>query len=106
MTKQKLSSRPPLKVSQEDALRDFITKPLTVYKTEETPSKNHPSQKEILPWERPSVREDVTKLFNLRLNEPLALKLEYLSKIKRVSKHQICIEIIEKKINEMIEGHS
>ena len=31
-----------------------------------------------LPWEQPGVRADVTKPFNLRLPEPLKLKLDYI----------------------------
>ena len=41
-----------------------------------------------MPWERPEVRADVTKPFNLRLPEPLKLKLDYIRGRTRVSVHE------------------
>jgi hypothetical protein len=43
---------------------------------------------ELLTWERPGVRADVTKPFNLRLPEPLKLKLDYIRERTRVSVHE------------------
>jgi hypothetical protein len=43
---------------------------------------------EPLPWDRPGVRADVTKPFNLRIPEPLKLKLDYIRKQTRVSMHE------------------
>ena len=43
---------------------------------------------EPLPWQQPNVRADVTKPFNLRLPEPLKLKLDYIRQRTRVSVHE------------------
>lgn len=43
---------------------------------------------ERLPWEQPGVRADVTKPFNLRLPEPLKLKLDYIRGHTRISVHE------------------
>jgi hypothetical protein len=41
-----------------------------------------------LPWERPGVRADVTKPFNLRPPEALKLKLDHIHDRTRVSVHE------------------
>ena len=43
---------------------------------------------EPLPWQQPGVRADVTKPFNLRLPEPLKLKLDYIRERTRISVHE------------------
>jgi hypothetical protein len=43
---------------------------------------------DILPWATPGVRADVTKPFNLRLPEPLKLKLDYIRERTRISVHE------------------
>jgi hypothetical protein len=40
------------------------------------------------PWTRPDVREDVTKPFNLRLPEPVKLKLDFIRRETRISVHE------------------
>lgn len=40
------------------------------------------------PWTRANVRADVTKSFNLRLPEPMKLKLEFIRRETRVSVHE------------------
>ncbi len=54
------------------------------------------SQEVFLPWESPSVREDVTKVFNLRIPEPLYLKLKFLAEnTPKTSMHKVCLDSIE-----------
>lgn len=49
-----------------------------------------------LPWEDPYLRDDVTKLFNLRLSEKHYAMLKYLAENqKRESMHSICLDAIE-----------
>ena len=108
MNKPKLSIRPPLKEDRDRALEDFITAPIET-KVKDFPSARTSEQEKkpaMLPWEHDSVREELIKVFNLRLSEPLFLKLQYLSDVKRISKHQICLQIIEQKIEEMLSGIS
>ena len=47
-----------------------------------------------LPWNNPIVREDVTKMFNLRLSEPDWLKLKYISDNTKESMHSLCLDIL------------
>ena len=55
-----------------------------------------------LPWEDPAVREDVKKLFSLRLPEPLMLKLQYISSVTGRSMHQYVLEHLEPAIEEEV----
>jgi predicted transcriptional regulator len=58
----------------------------------------------VLPWEAASVRQDVTKVFNLRLPEDLYLKLKYLSdNQRRRSMQTICMDAIEPMIEAEIK---
>lgn len=43
---------------------------------------------ESYPWEEPGVREDVTKVYNLRLPEPYLLKLKYIAEHTPDSMHK------------------
>lgn len=47
-----------------------------------------------LPWQQPGVRADVAKPFNLRLPEPLKLKLEYIRERTRISVHEFIMEAL------------
>ena len=59
----------------------------------------------VLPWEASSVRQDVTKVFNLRLPEDLYLKLKYLSdNQRRRSMQTICMDAIEPMIEAEIKA--
>ena len=57
------------------------------------------------PWEDPMVRDDILKIYNLRLPEPYLLKLKYIAKHTPGSMHQFCIEVllpaIDKKVKEL-----
>lgn len=48
-----------------------------------------------LPWLDPRVREDVALQLNTRIPEPLALKLDYLSRETRTSKQALVIEALQ-----------
>jgi hypothetical protein len=49
---------------------------------------------EPVPWQQPGVRADVTKPFNLRLPEPLKLKLDYIRERTRISVHEFVMEAL------------
>ena len=49
---------------------------------------------EAMPWQQPGVRADVTKPFNLRLPEPLKLKLDYIRERTRISVHEFVMEAL------------
>ena len=46
------------------------------------------------PWEAPGVRPDVTKAFNLRLPEPLKLKLDFIRDQTRISIHEFIMDAL------------
>ena len=46
------------------------------------------------PWEAAGVREDVRKPFNLRLPEPLKLKLDFIRKATRISAHEFIMNAL------------
>ena len=60
------------------------------------------------PWEAPGVRDDVIKIYNLRLPEPYLLKLKYISEHTPASMQKFCIEVllpaIDAKIEELTAG--
>ncbi|MDD5319513.1 MAG: hypothetical protein PHD43_02640 [Methylococcales bacterium] len=55
------------------------------------------------PWEEPGVREDVTKVYNLRLPEPYLLKLKYIAENTPDSMHKFCLNVLQDAIDEKIE---
>lgn len=60
------------------------------------------AKKEDFPWEQPHVREDLKKIFNIRLSEKDFIKLEYLARLKKESMHKICTDILIPQINRML----
>jgi len=90
-----LKSRPPAKKEADlDAFLEGAEEKSTTKKVNE---KNQP-----YPWEQESVREDVTKVYNLRLSEPDLLKLKYIAEHTPDSMQKFCINIIKKEIDRKI----
>jgi hypothetical protein len=56
-------------------------------------------------WEEQGIREDVIKVYNLRLPEPYLLKLKYISEHTPDSMQKFCLNILQEaidaKINEL-----
>jgi hypothetical protein len=55
------------------------------------------------PWEGPGVREDVIKVYNLRLPEPYSLKLKYIAENTPDSMHKFCLKVLQNAIDAKIE---
>lgn len=95
-----LKSRPPVKPKQD--LDEFLTGAENRAQTK-TPTK----RKSVLPWEEAGIREDVTKVYNLRLPEPYLLKLKYIADNTPDSMQTFCLNVIkdaiDNKINELIK---
>lgn len=93
---KKLRSKPPV-----SSLDDFISG------AEQAKVQSNQRSKEIYPWEAPEVREDVTKVYNLRLPEPYFLKLKYIAEHTPESMQTFCHKVlfpeIDKKIEELIK---
>lgn len=110
--KPQLSAKPLTKTSidlESDKLKDFIQAadfPSTHIILAQEKKNNNYSSRPLLPWERENIREDILKIFNLRLPETYYAKLEYLSQNGKDSKHKILMDIIlpeiDKKIKEII----
>lgn len=60
-------------------------------------------QGEAKPWENPGVRPDVIKTFNLRLPEPLKLKLDFIRAHTRVSVHEFVMAALIPAVDREIE---
>jgi hypothetical protein len=54
-------------------------------------------------WEESGVREDVAKVYNLRLPEPYLLKLKYIAENTPDSMHKFCLNILQDAIDAKIE---
>ena len=55
------------------------------------------------PWTRPDVRADVTKPFNLRLPEPVKLKLDFIRRETRISVHEFIMTSLLPAVDAEIE---
>ncbi len=93
---KKLKSRPP--VSADDFISGAERK--------EEPATKAEGAGEGYPWEAPGIRDDVAKVYNLRLPEPYLLKLKYIAKHTPESMHSFCLKLlmpgIDKKIEELM----
>jgi hypothetical protein len=54
-------------------------------------------------WEELGVREDVIKVYNLRLPEPYLLKLKYISENTPNSMQKFCLNVLQNAIDAKIE---
>jgi hypothetical protein len=114
-TKEKAQLRRPPKISPE--AEDFIAG--AEERTEPTPppeattaakqqpkevSRRKPGAKARVtyPWEDPRVREDVAKVYNLRLPEPVHLQLKWLAERSPESMHEIAVKAVEAEIRRRI----
>lgn len=64
---------------------------------------SHNRRGEARPWEAPAVRSDVIKAFNLRLPEPLKLKLDFIRARTRVSVHEFIMDALVPAVEREIE---
>ena len=109
----KLRSKPPI-VSAEDFIGGADQRTAELEQNEMSSqrgtreSKPHRMQGKSAPsapWEDPQVRDDVLKVYNLRLPEPYLLKLKHIAAHTPDSMHQFCIDVllpaIDKKVKEL-----
>ena len=107
-----LKSRPPGKPEPQD-LDAFIlgaeektkqpemTAPVTV-KKEKASLKAKPLQKKLYPWEELGIRDDVIKVYNLRLPEAYLMKLKYISDNTPDSMQKFCLQVMQSAIDAKI----
>lgn len=86
-----LKSRPPVKSNR--SVDQFI---------QEARSESVTAS-EKLPWEASSIRDDVMKVFNLRLPEPYMLKLRYIAEHGSRSMQRFCHDTLFPAIDEEID---
>jgi hypothetical protein len=106
MNDGKLKSRPP--TSAVASAEEFISGAGTQTRREAEPSPTSSAQEkeakaERYPWEAPEVRQDVNKVFNLRLPEPYLLKLKYIAEHTPDSMQQFCLDVLLPAIDAKIE---
>jgi hypothetical protein len=66
-------------------------------------AKSTQKRKEVYPWEQPGIREDVTKVYNLRLSEPYLLKLKFIAENTPDSMQKFCLDVLEDAIDTKIK---
>jgi len=95
-----LKSRPPGKAKQDLDLEAFIGGA-----EKKAESKQVKKQTTAYSWEEAGVRDDVTKVYNLRLPEAYLLKLKYIAEHTPDSMQKFCLNVlqgaIDKKIDEL-----
>ena len=57
---------------------------------------------QALPWQDPSVRADVYKVYNLRLPEPYLLKLKFIAEHTPDSMQKFCMAVLKEAIDAKI----
>jgi hypothetical protein len=84
---------------------DFIARAGTLTQPAAGPAipAERPEAAEPFPWEAPSIREDVTKVYNLRLPEAYLLKLRYIAEHTPDSMQQFCLNVLLPAIDAKIE---
>lgn len=90
-----LKSRPPAK--QKKDLDAFISGA-----EEKNIIPPESKQQVIYPWEETGIREDVTKVYNLRLSEPYLLKLKYIAEHTPNSMQKFCLKVVQEAIDKEI----
>jgi hypothetical protein len=95
-----LKSRPPAKPKANEADLDAF---LSGAEKKVAAAKPAPKSKAAYPWEEGGVREDVTKVYNLRLPEPYLLKLKYIAEHTPDSMQKFCLNVLQEAIDAKID---
>jgi hypothetical protein len=96
MSRGRLRSRPPRSGSVEDFISGADTGEKKFFKASDLNTKTYP-------WQVPGVRDDISKVYNLRLPEPYLLKLKYISEHTPDSMQKFCIDVILPAIDAKIQ---
>lgn len=94
-----LKSKPPGSRSKSN-LDSFIDG--AELRTSTTSSIDH--QDDPYPWQLPGVRDDVLKVYNIRLTEPYLLKLKFIAENTPGSMQRFCTDILKEAIDAKIES--
>lgn len=94
-----LKSRPPVKQKANEADLDAFLSGAE----KKAVAKPAPKSKAAYPWEQEGVREDVTKVYNLRLSEPYLLKLKYIAEHTPDSMQKFCLNVLQEAIDAEID---
>jgi hypothetical protein len=97
-----LKSRPPAKPKQQ-AMEAFIAEAEGKQKATTAKAKKASTKpKPVYPWEEASVRDDVIKVYNLRLPEAYLLKLKYIAENTPDSMQKFCLRVMQEAIDAKI----
>ncbi len=56
-----------------------------------------------MPWQAPGIRDDISKLYHLRLPEPCLLKLRFIAENTPYSMQKFCLDVLLPAIDEKID---
>lgn len=91
MYNNKISPHPPTKKTAQDFILEAEKK------VKKTPSPQ-------LPWQDGKIRDDVQKVFSVKLPEEYLLKIKYVSEITNKSQQKIIRDIIKSSIDEILSS--
>lgn len=91
--------RPPTKPAAQD-MAAFIE---GAERRDTTEGERAQEPKISLPWDDPGIRDDVLKLYNLRLPESYFIKLKYIADHTPGSMQKFCLDALLPAIDEKIE---
>jgi len=101
VSESKLSSRPPQLGGGHETLEAFIggagvhtPEPSAITPAPSESTAAPVTTSALYPWEVPSVRADIAKVYNLRLPEPYLLKLKYIAERTPDSMQQFCLTVL------------
>lgn len=98
--KLRMSARPPASPASAE---EFIAAAETPRQVLE---EKHQENEAGYPWTAPQVRQDVIKTVNLRLPEPLYIKLQYVSEKTRKSQQELIreglLQVIDKELAQLL----
>lgn len=97
--KPRMSARPPAAPTSAEAFIAAAEAP------REEQEEKHQEAEQGYPWTAPQVRQDVIKTVNLRLPEPLYIKLQYVSEKTRKSQQELIreglLQIIDRELTQL-----
>jgi len=88
---------------KKPSLEEFISEPVEKILVAKPENEQHEDELTLLPWEE--AREDVTKVFNLRIPEPVFLKLKHIAENSKYSMQSFCLERLIPEIDEKVENY-
>lgn len=96
MQDNRITSHPPKKTAEDFILEAASSPQRKVYNELKVKNK-------VYPWDEEHIREDVQKVFTVKLPEAYILKIKYISELTNKSQQKIVREIVSASVDEMLK---